>query len=138
MAVESTFSKGLVPVWVPEKRNWPSLLVANLSHRYVEGTDWEYSEFCGYDLGQAVAHMTFQAQAMGLYVPPVQGVDRAGVAGEFAVPSYWELTSMSAAGQAATAPPSQTPELWAGQGRQRHSRAEITWPVPATRLSWAD
>ncbi len=28
------------------------LLVANLSHRYVEGTDWEYSEFSQYDLGQ--------------------------------------------------------------------------------------
>jgi hypothetical protein len=28
------------------------LLVANLSHRYVEGTDWEYSEFWQYDLGQ--------------------------------------------------------------------------------------
>src|SRR5262245_37706608 len=34
-----------------------SLLVANLAHRYVEETDWEYSEFSLYDLGQAVAHM---------------------------------------------------------------------------------
>jgi len=116
--------------WAPSA----SLLVANLSHRYVEGTDWEYSEFSGYDLGQAVAHMTFQAQAMGLHVRQFRAFDRAAVADEFEVPSHWEVTSMSAVGQAATAAPSQTPELWAGQGRQRHSRAEITWPVPATRL----
>ncbi len=32
-----------------------SLLVANLAHRFVEGTDWEYSEFSLYDLGRAVA-----------------------------------------------------------------------------------
>jgi hypothetical protein len=39
------------------------LLVANLSHRFVESTDWEHSEFCTYDLGQAVAHMTIQSQS---------------------------------------------------------------------------
>jgi hypothetical protein len=43
-------------------------LVANLSHRYVEDTDWDHSEFSLYDLGQAVAHMTVQAQAMGMFV----------------------------------------------------------------------
>lgn len=35
-----------------------SLLVANVCHRFVEDTDWDYSEFALYDLGQAVAHMT--------------------------------------------------------------------------------
>ncbi|MCE3551787.1 EamA family transporter [Pseudonocardia sp. RS11V-5] len=48
--------------WAPEA----SILVANLAHRVVEGTDWEYSEFALYDLGQAVAHMTFQAQSLAL------------------------------------------------------------------------
>jgi nitroreductase len=42
-----------------------SLLIANLCHRFVEDTDWDYSEFALYDLGQAVAHMTFQAQVLG-------------------------------------------------------------------------
>ena len=50
--------------WAPTA----SLLVANLSHRLVEDTDWDYSEFALYDLGQAVAHMTVQARALGLYV----------------------------------------------------------------------
>jgi nitroreductase len=111
-----------------------SLLIANLSHRYVEGTDWEYSEFSHYDLGQAVACMTVQAQAMGLYVRQFRAFNRAGIASEFEVPSQWEVTSMSAVGRTAPARPGDTPEHKAGQGRQRHSRAEITWPVPATRL----
>jgi hypothetical protein len=43
--------------------------VANLSHRFVEDTDWEFSEFSVYDLGQAVAHMSIQAQAIGRAAP---------------------------------------------------------------------
>ena len=53
------------------------LLIANLAHRYVEGTDWEYSEFSLYDLGQAVAHMTVQARAgpgAGALRPSVPGI----------------------------------------------------------------
>ncbi len=47
--------EGLVGHMMPSTRRWApdaDLLVANLSHRYVEGTDWEYSEFSQYDLGQ--------------------------------------------------------------------------------------
>lgn len=111
-----------------------SLLIANLSHRYVEDTHWEYSEFSHYDLGQAVACMTFQAQAMGLHVRQFRAFDRAGIASEFEVPSHWEVTTISAVGQAAPARPGDTPEHEAGRGRQRHPRTEIIWPVPATRL----
>src|SRR5688500_3031705 len=42
--------------WAPAA----GVLVANLSHRFVEDSEMEYSEFAAYDLGQAVAHMTFQ------------------------------------------------------------------------------
>ncbi len=35
------------------------LLVANLSHLLVEATDWVCSELAVYDLGQAVAQMSF-------------------------------------------------------------------------------
>ena len=52
----------------------PSVLVANLSHRYVEDTDWEFSEFSLYDLGQAVVHMSIQAQALGAARAPVPGI----------------------------------------------------------------
>lgn len=104
--------------WAPSA----SLLVANLAHRHVEGTDWDYSEFALYDLGQAVAHMTVQAQALGLQARQFRAFDREGLTGEFAVPSHWEVTTMAAFGRAADgaatvpAPP-------------RDRRARIVWPV---------
>lgn len=116
--------------WAPSA----SLLVANLSHRYVEGTEWEYSEFAHYDLGQAVACMTVQAQAMGLDVRQFRAFDRAGLASEFMVPANWEVTTVSAVGRMAAAQAGDTPGHNPGRERQRHSRVEITWPVPAARL----
>ena len=59
--------------WAPSA----SVLVANLAHRFVEDTDWEFSEFALYDLGQAVAHMTIQAQALGLRARQFRAFDRA-------------------------------------------------------------
>ena len=99
--------------WAPAA----SLLVANLSHRFVETTDWEYSEFALYDLGQAVAHMTFQAQALGLLVRQFRAFDRAAVASEFAVPPHWEVTTMSAIGRATRRAPA----------RERRPLDDIAW-----------
>ena len=102
----------------------------------MEGTDWEYSEFSLYDLGQAVAHLTVQAQALGLHVRQFRAFDRAGLAGEFAVPEHWEVTTMAAVGRpaAATAVPS-APERFSTvrrvgvPSRQRRSIDDILWPV---------
>lgn len=82
--------------WAPTA----SLLVANLAHRFVADTngEMEYSEFALYDLGQAVAHMTVQARAMGWQVRQFRAFDRDGIAAEFAVPPHFEVTSMSAFG----------------------------------------
>jgi nitroreductase len=80
--------------WAPSA----AVLVANLSHRYVEDTDWQYSEFSLYDLGQAVAHMTVQAQSLGLYSRQFRAFDRAAVAADFAVPGHWEVSTMTAFG----------------------------------------
>ena len=95
------------------------MLVANLSHRYVQDTDWDYSEFALYDLGQAVAHMTVQAQGLGLSSRQFRAFDRAGLAAEFDVPTHWEVTTMTAFGRAPRA---------ADTGRGRRSVAEISWP----------
>jgi nitroreductase len=106
-----------------------SLLVANLAHRFVEGTDWEFSEFCSYDLGQAVAHLTFQAAAMGLSVRQFRAFDRTGMAAEFGVPAHWEVTTMAAVGRV---PPGTTQRAPAEAGpppRQRHSLSDIRWPT---------
>src|SRR5690242_10237919 len=59
----------LVARLAPSSSRWApaaGALVVNLAHATVEDTDWQYSEFSHYDLGQAVAHMTVQASAMGL------------------------------------------------------------------------
>jgi nitroreductase len=107
--------------WAPTA----SLLVANLSQRYVEDTDWEYSEFSLYDLGQAVAHMTLQARALGLFVRQFRAFDREGIEAEFEVPSHFEVTTMAAVGAvpAGVKPPPEAPN------RRRRSLEEITWPI---------
>ena len=112
--------------WAPTA----ALLVANLSHRYVEDTDWEYSEFSLYDLGQAVAHMTLQAQALGMSVRQFRAFDRAGLAAEFGVPEHWEVTTMSAIGpvppgdgRPSTETSGVTPE------RSRRAVDDLVWPA---------
>jgi len=110
--------------WAPSA----SILVINLCHRYVEDTDWEYSEFSLYDLGQAVAHMTIQAQSLGLFARQFRAFDRAAVAAEFDVPDHWQVTSMTAFGRLpkGQAAPT-TPE--SGHPRGRSSLTQITWPA---------
>jgi len=104
--------------WAPTA----GLLVANLCHRFVEDTDWDYSEFALYDLGQAVAHMTLQARALGLHVRQFRAFDRGGLAAEFAVPDHWEVTTMSAIGRLPAGP---DPE---GLGqRQRRPIGDLRW-----------
>jgi hypothetical protein len=77
--------------------------VVNLCHPYVGNTDWEYSEFSSYDLGQAVAHMTIQAQAMGLAARQLRAFDSDGLTRDFKVPAHWEVTTMTAFGVATAA-----------------------------------
>jgi nitroreductase len=108
-----------------------SVLVANLARRFVEGTDWEYSEFSLYDLGQAVAHMTVQAQALGLSVRQFRAFDQAAVAAEFAIPAHWEVATMAAYGRAAAgSPPPVTGSADAtAPSRERRVVRELVWPV---------
>jgi nitroreductase len=118
---------GSSAVWAPSA----SLLLANLSHRFVEDTDWEFSEFSVYDLGQAVAHMSIQAQALGLHVRQFRAFDRAGIAREFAVPQHWEVTTLAAIGRAA--PGSGRTSALEDEDeppvRARRALDEILWPL---------
>ena len=105
-----------------------SVLIGNLSHRYVEGTDWDYSEFSLYDLGQAVAHMTLQAQAVGLFVRQFRAFDRDGLSSEFGVPQHWELATMSAVGRAPSGcGPVPTDADAGAPARERRPVHEIVW-----------
>ena len=58
-----------------------------------------YSDYAAYDLGQAVASLTVQAQALGLNVHQFAGFDHAGTALAFAVPDSWAVTTMLAIGR---------------------------------------
>jgi nitroreductase len=94
----------LVPLLARSSARWApdaSLLLVNLAQRYAEDSDIEYSEFAQYDLGQAVAHLTFQAHAMGLAVHQFRAFDKAAVTAEFGVPPHFEVASMAAVGVAA-------------------------------------
>lgn len=108
--------------WAPSA----SLLVANLTRLYVDDSDLEYSEFSRYDLGQAAAHLTFQAHALGLAVHQFRAFDRDGIAAEFKVPKAWEVTTLAAIG----APASGADEVTGpGTSRDRLALDDILWPV---------
>lgn len=108
-------------MWAPDA----SLLVVNCTQVLVEGTaDWAYSEFAGYDLGQAVAHMTVQGLHLGLDAHQFRAFDRDALAAEFQIPPHWEATTMTAFGRASHAPGDVSS---AGTSRERASRDEITW-----------
>lgn len=117
--------------WAPKA----ALLVANLSHRQVEDSDWDYSEFSTYDLGQAVAHMTFQAQHLGLSVRQFRAFDRDGLAGDFQVPPHWEVTTMSAIGRVASgaSPHAATEQSPPQLPRSRRPRSDLRWPQTPSR-----
>lgn len=110
--------------WAPTA----GLLIANLSHRLVQDTDWDYSESSVYDLGQAVAHMSFRAQSSGLHVRQFRAFDRAGLAAEFDVPQHWEVTTMSAIGHIPRNSPRGDQANSSRLGRHRRSSTEIRWP----------
>jgi nitroreductase len=111
--------------WAPSA----GLLIANLAHRYVEDTDWEYSEFSQYDLGQAVAHMTIQAQALGLAARQFRAFDRDALAAEFAVPEHWEVTTMTAIGRAAPASAQHATAAGNDPSRERRPVLDLLWPA---------
>jgi len=83
--------------WAPEA----ACLVVNVGHRFIEDTDWSYSEFSDYDLGQAVAHMTLQAEAMGLACRQFRAFDLEGLTADLGVAPGWELVSITAVGKSA-------------------------------------
>ncbi len=115
-------------VWAPTA----GVLIGNLLHRFVQDTDWDYSEFSNYDLGQAVAHMSFQAQSLGLYVRQFRAFDRDALAAEFDVPPHWEGTTMSAIGRVSPQARRSTSAVEPWQARQRRSPTDIRWPQAST------
>ncbi|MFI5982325.1 nitroreductase family protein [Streptomyces sp. NPDC051555] len=101
--------KRVVPHLAPSSARWAKdagLLVVALTHRHVDGAGLVYSEFADYDLGQAVAHLSFQAQAMGLSTHQFRAFDLEALTEELRPNPGWEIVSMVAIGKAADAPAS--------------------------------
>ncbi|MBX3415694.1 MAG: nitroreductase family protein [Pirellulales bacterium] len=63
-----------------------------------------------YDVGQAVAHLTFQATALGLYVHQMAGFDASKVRRNFRIPDGWEPVTAIAIGSIGD-PESLVPKL---------------------------
>jgi nitroreductase len=82
--------------WAP----FASVLVVNIAHRHVADTDMEFSEFADYDLGQAVAHMTLQAQALGFACRQFRAFDLEGLTDDLDLAPGWQIRSMTAIGRA--------------------------------------
>lgn len=120
----------LVEHLAPSTRRWApdaAVLIANLAHHKVEDTDWDYSEFSHYDLGQAVAHLTVQARSLGLYVRQFRAFDREALHADYGVPAHWEVTTMSALGWV---PPGTEPTgLAKERERERRPLAALRWPT---------
>ncbi|WUA22698.1 nitroreductase family protein [Streptomyces canus] len=97
----------VLPYLAPSSAPWATdagLLVVTLTRRYVDDTQLLYSEFADYDLGQAVAHMTVQAQAMGLAAHQFRAFDLEGLTKELDPNPGWVIVSMVAVGKAADRP----------------------------------
>ena len=113
--------------WAPDA----SALVVTLCHQHVEGTDWAYSDYAAYDLGQAVAHLTIQAQAMGLHTRQFAAFDHDGVAADFDVPAHLVVTTMVAVGAVPPGVPADTPPSYDGaEPRERRDPDDLVWTRP--------
>lgn len=87
--------------WAPTA----SLLIVTMAHRYVEDTDWAYSDFADYDLGQSVAHLTLQAHAMNLACRQFRAFDLEALTKDLNPGPGWHIVSMIAVGRPAEARP---------------------------------
>ncbi|GAA2812880.1 nitroreductase family protein [Kitasatospora aburaviensis] len=97
----------VVPHLAPSSARWATgagLLVVTLTRRHVDDTPLLFSEFADYDLGQAVAHLTLQAQAMGLAARQFRAFDLDGLTRELRPGPGWAIVSMVAVGKAAGEP----------------------------------
>lgn len=115
----------LVPHLLGGARTWgprASLLLVNLCHRYVDETDYEYSEFAMYDLGQAIAHLTVQAEWMGLSVRQFRSFDREAIEALLSIAPGWQVATIAAVGVPPEAPAPYAARLPDGRTLPRERR----------------
>ena len=81
--------------WVPAA---PVVLVTAHQHARAPGDEKDAPSHAAYDLGQAAAHLTLQATAMGLATHQFAGFDRDRWGELAGVPPWWRVTSGIAVG----------------------------------------
>jgi nitroreductase len=97
--------RAFVELLAPSVRRWApaaSALVFTLN-QVASGPEDDalgYSDYAQYDLGQAVAHLTLQAAALGLGVHQFAAFDHDGLASLAGVPRHWRVTTGLAIGLA--------------------------------------
>ena len=95
-----------------------------------DGKGWRGGDYALHDLGQAAAHLTLQAQAMGLHAHQFAGVDREAVHDELGVPPWYRVLTGIAVGVRGN--PDDVPErAREREQRERHRR-------PLTDFVWGD
>ena len=127
--------------WVPRAS---AVLIIGAQLAPDEAGEGGYKPFYAeYDTGQAAAHLTVQARAMGLHAHQFAGFDKAAVADELGVPAYYKLMAGIAVGVRGN--PEDVPERDRDrEHRVRHRRplARVAhgprWGVPWEGLSAAD
>lgn len=82
--------------WVP--RASAVLLLAVQVRPDPDGHDVKDADFARYDAGQAAAHLTLEARALGLHAHQFAGYDRAAVASALGVPGHLEPMAAIAVG----------------------------------------
>ncbi|HEY8317528.1 MAG TPA: nitroreductase family protein [Amnibacterium sp.] len=95
-AVTDALSEGNRP-WAP---NASLFVVAIALTKDADGKPYRWAE---YDAGQAIAHLTVQAHALGLHVHPMGGFDPEAIALSFELPEGAVAVSVNAIGAAAPA-----------------------------------
>ncbi len=98
-AIVASLSRGNSS-WAPRA----SALIVTAA-QLASGPDHElpFDAYTLYDLGQAVAHLSVQAHALGLHAHQMAGFDHAAVTEAFAVPEHWKVTTLVAVGRATDA-----------------------------------
>lgn len=94
-AVVEHLSRGNT-AWAP---NASALIVAIAQLESGPDHELPWAGYSQYDLGQAAAHLSVQAHALGLHAHQFAGFDHDAVAAHFGVPAHWKVTTGIAVGQ---------------------------------------
>lgn len=107
--------------WVPRAS---AVVVVGAQVAPDEDGEWGYKPFhAEYDTGQAAAHLTLQARAMGLHAHQFAGFDKDGLAADLGVPAHYRLMAGIAVG--VLGDPADVPE----EDRERDHRVRRRRPL---------